>query len=346
MSQKVWGEEQTQFFYEIDPVAILGAAETFQLKVTGKFIQCPSMENRVYEIELSEPVWFDYLDHETQSVVAKFYRPGRWSKEQILEEHEFLLQLQERDIPAVAPLSIDGETLFKGEEHQIYFCLFPKIEGRSLQELSDEQFEILGRLLARVHDVGAISQFNHRVKLDIQNYGYDAINFLEKSPFVPPEISNEFIKNVQNHFDQISPLLERANYQRVHGDCHLGNLIWTGRGFYVVDFDDACLGPIAQDLWLLFPGIDEDSLKKRAVFLEGYQSMRPFDSRELSLVEPLRSIRLIHYNAWIGRRWEDPAFKKSFPQYDSIQYWHQLNEDIKRQVRSFEQILTYSHYDQ
>jgi Ser/Thr protein kinase RdoA (MazF antagonist) len=326
-----WCEESTRFFFDLQPERVLEAVERAGLESTGRCMALGSFENRVYEVEL-----------ETRArVVAKFYRPGRWSREQILEEHRFLLDLKDAEIPAVAPLefppgSSADPTLRKLEPAGIWYSLFPKVGGRAPDELSDEQLVRIGRLLARVHNVGATRDAPARVRLDVATYGRANLAALSDGGFLPAEVASPYRRAALALFELLEPRLAAARAQRIHGDCHLGNLLWSTQGPFFLDFDDMVRGPAVQDVWLLIAGRDEEALRQREVLLSGYTEMREFDRRELALVEGLRALRFIHFSAWIARRWQDPAFPLAFPQFGSPNYWGKELKDLEEQLSLLE----------
>lgn len=329
MSSFVWGATQTQFFHSLTPEHVLDAVETFGFKATGRVMQLNSMENRVYEVEVE-------LDHEPQSAsdnfkIIKFYRPGRWSKEQILEEHEFIWDLNEFEIPAIAPIKHDGQTLYQNPQG-LYFALFPKQGGRECDEWNDQLLEQMGRLLARLHNVGAAKQAQHRIRLDIESYGEKNLDFLLGSGKIP----NEYAAHYENLARQIislsTPLFDGIKYQRVHGDCHHGNVLLGATGPFLIDFDDMVIGPKVQDIWMVIPGRDDYSLRQRESLIASYQSMADFDYRELRLIESLRALRMIHFSSWIAHRYEDAAFQRVFPTFGSSQYWEKELHDLREQI--------------
>jgi Ser/Thr protein kinase RdoA (MazF antagonist) len=282
-----------------------------------------SMENRVYEVELDQdeaPVrdrWEAYR-------VVKFYRPGRWTKEQILEEHDFLSECREAEIPVVPPLTFpDGTTLSEVEGAGIYYAVFQKVGGRILDEMDDNQLRQIGRLLARLHGVGYRRPFKHRMTLSVPSYGRANIEYLRSNRLIPASVELHYVNVAERIFSLSESWFAEAAKQRLHGDCHIGNLLWSSGGCSIVDFDDSLMGPCVQDLWLLTPGRDAEAEAYRARLLEGYEMMRPFDRSTLRLIEPLRALRMIHFTAWIARRFEDPAFKRVFVDYGSERYWRE-----------------------
>lgn len=313
----------TQFFFELTPERVLDAVERLGVRCTGRVMALNSMENRVYEVELDldeAPLrdrWEAYR-------VVKFYRPGRWTKEQILEEHQFLLECQEAEIPVVAPLVFpNGETLAHVEGAGIFYSVFPKVGGRMLDEMSDSQLRQIGRLLARLHGVGARNPFAHRMALTIDSYGRSNIAYLQENKFIPASVEAHYMGLAERIFSACAPWFAQTATQRLHGDCHIGNLLWSASGCSIVDFDDSLTGPCVQDLWLLTPGRDAASHAQREHLLEGYEMMRSFDRTSLRLIEPLRALRMIHFTAWIARRYEDPAFKRVFVDFGSEVYWRE-----------------------
>ncbi len=326
---QMWGEGGTKFFYELGPDQIMAAVEQLGLSPTGRVLALNSLENRVYEIELSHPVNDGPQGH---FVVAKFYRPGRWTREQILEEHEFILDLEAEEIPVCAPLKFKGRTLSELSDQKIYYALFPKKGGRLSDELSDFQIENLGRLLARVHAVGRGKEAKHRLRLGPDTFALANLDFLEKSQTLPPHLMTSYQTTVHRLVDAMRPLFEKHPMQRLHGDCHMGNLLWRDEQVVMVDFDDMVVGPVAQDLWPILPGNDEHSNQQRALLIEAYESMGPFDHSQTRLFTPLKALRSINYASWIARRFEDPIFKQTFTWFGTDAYWQE-------QVHYLQQLL-------
>lgn len=308
-------------FYQLTPDVVIRAVEETGLRCSGHTLSLNSLENRVYDIGLENG------DH----VVVKFYRPGRWSREQILEEHEFLFLLKENEIPVVTPLPFeDGRTLHEAEE--IYFTVWPRVGGRVPDELSDEELEIIGRTLARIHNAGASKPAVHRITLSRKYYIEYPLRVFEEKDLVPRSLFERYRNSalqVANFFDEISHVVP---FHRIHGDCHIGNLLRGDEGWHIVDFDDFLTGPAVQDIWMITPGTDRESLRKRTILLDAYRSFRDFDESWLNLIRPLRAMRWIHYSAWIARRLEDPAFKNAFPHYGTHEYWEQETVDLEEEV--------------
>jgi Ser/Thr protein kinase RdoA (MazF antagonist) len=332
LSDYVWGNNKTQFFYDLRPEVILDAIDLLGLKTTGRCLPLNSMENRVYEIEVDRPD-SEIGSESDKFVVAKFYRPGRWTKEQILEEHQFLLDLKEAEIPVIAPMVFEGETLFELKEQNLFYTLFPRKGGRVPQEMNTEQLQIMGRLLARIHNIGAIKNSNHRIKISPVSFGEMNLNFLLEGKFLPPHLESSYKEVITSICNSSLPLFEGIKSHRIHGDCHWGNIIWREEeGPFFIDFDDMLVGPAIQDIWLVVPGTDHYGIEDRRVLIEAYDSMRSFDHRELKLVEPLRALRFIHFAAWTAKRWEDPSFKKAFVNFGTEGHWQGLLNDLKYQL--------------
>lgn len=346
MSQYVWGNKETQFFYQLDPLKILDSIDELGLKTTGRSLVLNSMENRVYEVEISEPL-NDGSSPSDHFVIAKYYRPGRWTKEQIEEEHLFLKDMRNHEIPAIAPLEFNGETLFTEKETGIHYCLFPKQGGRNPDEYNDDQLEQLGRLLGRIHSIGKARKAVHRLEINPSTFGKQNVSFLVDNGFLPPEIKELYRKVTDEIFEIIEPHFKNLQTHRIHGDCHAGNVLWhPTHGYYFIDLDDMLTGPAVQDVWLLLPGRDPKSVADRTVLLEAYETMNEFNWTELKLIEPLRTLRYIHFSAWIAKRWEDPFFKQAFPHFESADYWNVSYRDLLDQKEEIQkafdpQILDY-----
>lgn len=322
-------------FFELTPERVLRAVEAAGLRCTGRCLALNSFENRVYDVELE-------LDDDAEPArppganfrVVKFYRPGRWTPAQILEEHAFIRDLREAEIPAVGPVEFpDGGTLRAESESGILYSVFPKQGGRSPDELAPDQLRRIGRLLARMHVVGARRPAPHRLRLDVDTYGRANLEYLLKNSWIPVDFESRYRRAAEAIFAQVEPWFGGVETIRLHGDCHLGNLLWSSDGPYFVDFDDLVIGPPVQDLWLMMPGRDDEARRQWDALLEGYEEMREFDRRSLRLIEPLRSLRLIHYAAWVARRWDDPAFPRAFPEFNSHRYWRDQTEDLEQQLR-------------
>jgi Ser/Thr protein kinase RdoA (MazF antagonist) len=310
-------------YAELGPATVLDALETAGLRGDGRLLSLNSYENRVYQ------VWLE----DGGSVVAKFYRPGRWSDAQILEEHGFVRELAAREIPAVAPLELDGATL---RAHAGFrFAVFPRRGGRTPELEDRETLAWLGRYLGRIHATGAARAFATRPALDAESFGREPRDWLLAHDFVPDDLREAWVSAADLALQGVARCYGRAGALRtlrLHGDCHAGNVLWTEGGPHFVDFDDARTGPSVQDLWMLLSGDRPAMEKQLGHVLEGYRQFREFDERELALVEALRTLRLLHYSAWIARRWDDPAFPAAFPWFNTQRYWQDRILELREQI--------------
>jgi Ser/Thr protein kinase RdoA (MazF antagonist) len=340
MQDALWGDQQTQFFFELTPERVMDALEALALRPTGRCIALNSFENRVYDVEIEceqdnlqdKHLWANRR-------VLKFYRPGRWTEEQILEEHQFLSDLVKAEIPAIAPIAFGGDvTLHQMQVGQIWYAVFPKCGGRAPDELSPEQVRWIGRLLARIHNVGAARESRHRIKLNPGTYGRKNLEYLLSEGWIPPDFKSRYQKVVEDICKLIEPWFAGVSMQRIHGDCHLGNLLWNQNGPFFLDFDDMVRGPVVQDLWLLLSGRAAEGQRQLDILLEGYEELRSFDRSTLKLIEPLRALRFINYSAWIARRWKDPAFPQAFPQFGSHRYWSDETGDLESQLEMIKRL--------
>jgi Ser/Thr protein kinase RdoA (MazF antagonist) len=321
-----WGNSDTQYFYELNPDRILDAVDHLGYRCTGRCLALNSMENRVYEIEIDDP----NSESGLSNVIAKFYRPGRWSFEQIQQEHEFILDLQEADISAIPPLrSSQQQTVHLMEDSKIFYALFPRQGGRNPEELQDDQIKRLGHLMARVHNTGAQKKAPARLQLDPETYGLNSLDYLLEQESIPEDLECRYANVVEDICDASQALFDSAQTQRIHGDCHRGNLLWRMDQLYLVDFDDMVNGPCIQDLWLLLPGRDAESQRQRDLLFRTYNEIRDFDFHSIQLIEPLRALRYIHFSAWIAKRWSDPAFPLAFPLFGTRNYWLEQIQDLE-----------------
>jgi Ser/Thr protein kinase RdoA (MazF antagonist) len=313
--------DPTQAFFALTPERVLAAVERLGTRCTGRVLQLNSMENRVYEVELDIDLPPDAGRWDAYRVV-KFYRPGRWSKQQIDEEHEFLSDAAAAELPVVQPIPFaDGSTVETVDHAPILYTVFPKVAGRIRDELADDELEQIGRLIARLHNVGATKKFQSRLKLTVESYGFENLDYLKQHSLIPASVEQHYMRVAERIFTVTRDWFSDVPLQRIHGDCHLGNILWQGARCFMVDFDDSLMGPPIQDLWLLTPGRDEDSLRRQDLIIRGYSSMRPFDHSSARLREPLRALRMVHFTTWIAKRFEDPAFKRVFVDYGTERYW-------------------------
>jgi Ser/Thr protein kinase RdoA (MazF antagonist) len=320
--------ERSRPYEGLTPDAVLDALESTGLRGDGRLLALNSYENRVYQVSLEDG----------GAVVAKFYRPERWSDAQILEEHAYALELEAREIPVVAPQLLNGKTLheFKG----FCFTAYPRRGGRA-PELEDEKvLEWIGRFLGRIHAVGASAAFQGRPALTPDTFGTEPRDWLVASRMIPADlrdvwsgVAGEALQKVKSAFGQIQPL----KTLRLHGDCHVGNILWTDDGPHFVDLDDARTGPAVQDLWMLLPGDRANAEKCLKALLDGYMRFFDFDPRELHLVEALRTLRLLHYSAWLARRWDDPAFPAAFPWFGTQRYWQDRILELREQTAAMDE---------
>ncbi len=326
-------------FADLTPQAVLDALAAVGLDGDGRMIQLNSYENRVFQVFLESG----------DVVVPKFYRPGRWSDAQILEEHAFAAELAAREIPVVAPLVLAAvqpprePVMLAGAPPTLAhalgqrFGVSPRRSGRA-PELDDaDTLEWIGRFIGRIHAVGATRRFEHRWALDIETFGSGARDYLLANDWVAPEALPAWraaidtaLSEVRRAFDALAEL----RLLRLHGDCHLGNILWTDAGPHFVDLDDALTGPAIQDLWMLLSGDRASMTRQLGAVLAGYEDFMDFDWRELRLVEPLRTLRLIHHSAWIARRWSDPAFPVAFPWFAGSAYWGQQTIQLNEQIEA------------
>ena len=315
-------------YSELSPETILYAIESKGLQCDGRMQALNSFENRVYLIG---------IDDQTE-IVAKFYRPNRWSDNAIIEEHQFSLELLENEIPVVPPIEIGGNTLFCNvtNDGTVYrFSLFEKRGGRAPDLENFDTLEQMGRFLGRIHSLGAAQPFQHRPTLDIETYGKSSREFLLKNNFIPNDLLSAYDSLTNELLTAIEHSYERAgkiSLIRSHSDCHPGNILWTPEGPHIVDFDDARMTPASQDLWMFLSGDRTDMTAGLDALLEGYSQFYTFNPRELHLIEALRTLRLMHYYAWLARRWNDPAFKIAFPWFNSQQCWEQHILNLREQA--------------
>jgi Ser/Thr protein kinase RdoA (MazF antagonist) len=312
----------SDFFFELTPDRVLEAVEAGGFRLTGHCSPLTCLENRVYDLRLEDG----------RHVVVKFYRPGRWSRQAILDEHRFLAELREAEIPVCAPLAFaDGDTLH--EVSGIHYAVWRRTGGRAPDEFSDEQVAILGRLLARIHNVGAVGEARDRPRLVGGAVVLEPLAFLEARGFLPPACAGRYRAAVEEAARLYEARSEGVPVHRIHGDCHVGNLLHGDEGWFFLDFDDFVVGPAVQDVWMLLPGRDAEGARQRGLLVEAYQQFRDFDPRWLQLVEPLRGFRFVSYAAWIARRWEDPAFPDAFPHFGTAQYWENETRDLEEHVQ-------------
>jgi Ser/Thr protein kinase RdoA (MazF antagonist) len=325
---------QTRTFDLLAPQVVLGAVESaFGLELDGTLWAYPSYVNRVYGLAARDG----------QAYVAKFYRPGRWSEEALLEEHRFVLDCAEAELPVVAPLEDrDGQTLAAvtaagGEREESFdFALYPRRGGRSFDAESDADWVRLGGLIGRLHAVGERRQAEHRLTCTPQASTAGFLGELESAGVVPPKHAAEFFGLAREALSGIAPLFDGVGLQRIHGDCHRGNIL-DREGLLLIDFDDMMRGPAVQDLWLLLPDRARSSRRQLELILEGYEAFQPFERSTLRLVEPLRLMRLTYYLAWSARQRDDLRFRQSNPGWGGEAFWIKEIEDLRDQLAAIEE---------
>ena len=366
--------ETRHAFESLTPDVVLDALASVGLYGDGRLTALSSYENRVYLVHLEQGFARDAKFDSTapSSVVVKFYRPERWTDAQIQEEHDFSLELMKAEIPVVGPLVLNGQNLhhFAG----FSFSVSPQRGGRP-PELDDfEVLEWVGRFLARIHTVGAAKPFAHRPALNVQNFGIESMEWLLSHDMVPLDVQKTWEKTCKNAINLIvdkainTPAIAKNDLQndiknnsnkasiyegndkfaqniaiiRLHGDVHPGNILWTPTdakhgGPHFVDLDDARSGPAVQDLWMLTSGDRRQRTTQLSALIDGYEQFRPFDRRELALIEPLRTLRLIHYSAWLARRWQDPTFPINFPWFGTSDYWKSQIHTLEEQIEAMQE---------
>ncbi|KGE09101.1 MULTISPECIES: serine/threonine protein kinase [Burkholderia] len=319
-------------FAGLTPERVLDALDSVLipagLRTDGRLLALNSYENRVYQAGIEDG----------QPIVAKFYRPRRWSDAAILEEHGFVAELAAREIPAVPARAFEGRTLHEFEGFR--FSVFDRRGGRAPDLDRRDTLEWLGRFIGRIHAVGATQAYAERPVLDIRSFGYDSRDYLLSNEIIPVDLREAYRTVLALALEGVEAAFERAGEPRLlraHGDCHPSNVLWTDAGPHFVDFDDSRMAPAIQDLWLLLPGDRAGASSALADLLAGYEDFCEFDPRELHLVEALRTLRLIHYSAWLARRWDDPAFPAAFPWFNTHRYWEERVLELREQVGAMQE---------
>jgi Ser/Thr protein kinase RdoA (MazF antagonist) len=334
-------------FDSLTPDLVLDALDSVGLRGDGRLTALSSYENRVYQVQLEDG----------SAVVAKFYRPQRWTDAQIQEEHDFAAELMAAEVPAVGPLVLNDATLH--HFGSFAFSVSPRRGGRPPELDDDEVLEWIGRFLARIHTVGAQRPFTTRPTLNLQSFGTESMQWLLENDKVPLDVQSAWERQCTAALEMVekqAPILcgnclfspQRASDDgmrllRLHGDCHPGNVLWTptdaasGAGPHFVDLDDARMGPAVQDLWMLLSGERSQRTRQLGMLVDGYEQFRNFDRRELALIEPLRTLRLIHYSAWLARRWSDPTFPVNFPWFGSRDYWQGQVLMLEEQIEAMQE---------
>ena len=320
--------ETTAPYATLTPDLILNAIDSTGLRTDGRLLALNSYENRVYQVGIEDE----------KPLVVKFYRPARWTDEQILEEHAFTVELAAREIPAVPALVTGNSTLHAFEGFR--FALYPRRGGRAPELDDPDTLEWLGRFIGRIHAVGAIKPFVHRPAFDIESFGEAPREFLLDGEWIPAELHDAYSSVIDQALDGVHDCFDRAGsvvQLRLHGDCHPGNVLWTDDGPHFVDFDDARTGPAMQDLWMLLSGDRAAMTRQLSDVLAGYEDFAELDRRELGLIEALRTLRMIHYSAWLARRWPDPAFPAAFPWFHTTKYWQDQILELREQIAAMQE---------
>ena len=321
----------------LTPECLLDAIETTGLRCDGRLSTLNSYEDRVYQVWLA--------DHEGgESVVAKFYRPKRWSRAAILEEHAFALELADAELPIVAPMMLKGRTLH--EHAGFLFALTPRQGGRTPEFEDGETLRWLGRFIARIHAIGALNEFRHRPAIGWEEFGEAPVDYLLDHDFMPGDLRVAYESTVRDVLKRVKHRWRQCeagrgfDTLRLHGDCHAGNILWTdGKpgGPHFVDLDDARMGPAVQDIWMWLGGDRETRQRQLAAIIAGYREFFDFNPVELALIEPLRTLRMVHYAGWLARRWDDPAFPQSFPFFNTQRYWQDHILALREQAAALDE---------
>ena len=313
-------------FAALTPERVLEAADAVGFAPDGRLLALNSYENRVYRLGSAEGMR-----------VLKFYRPGRWSDAQILEEHRFALELAAAELPVAAPLEQGGRTLFCHAGFR--FAAFTCLGGREPELDLPGAREVLGRSLARVHQVGARARFAHRPAIDVERYGHRSRALVRASALLPEALAEQYARLsalLLERIERVYAEVGTVEWIRVHGDCHLGNLLWVETGPQFVDLDDCAMGPRIQDLWMLLSGEPQAQQAQWAELLSGYESFGSIDYRTVRLIEPLRALRMLHHAAWVCERWEDPAFPRAFPWFGEGRHWERYLADLAEQLANID----------
>ncbi|MCP5145842.1 MAG: serine/threonine protein kinase [Gammaproteobacteria bacterium] len=312
----------------LTPDTILDAFDSLGLRSDGRLLALNSYENRVYQVGIEDE----------KPLIAKFYRPERWSDEAIMEEHAFAAELADHEVPIVGPLEINGSTLHRHGGFR--FAVYPRQGGRTPEFADEATLEWMGRFIGRIHLVGQTAGFRHRGAIDIETFGQEPRDYLWQNGVVPASIREVWYGVTEQALQGVARCYQRAgdvNLIRVHGDCHAGNVLWTDHGPHFVDLDDCRMAPAIQDLWMLLSGQREEMQQQIVTIICGYEDFVEFDPRELHLVEALRTLRLLHYSAWLARRWDDPAFPAAFPWFGTQRYWEERILELREQIAAMDE---------
>ncbi len=313
-------------FAGLSPDRVLDAAASLGFEGDGRLFALNSYENRVYQMGRSEG-----------ALVLKFYRPARWTDAQIAEEHAFTAELAAAEMAVAAPVNVDGRTLFRFEDFR--FAVFPWLRGRSPELDAPEARAMLGRSLARLHRIGAVQPFRTRLALSVERLGFQARDQVLDSGLLPENMEESYLRATETLLERVERVFEEVGPTRqirLHGDCHLGNLLWDEHGPVFVDLDDCMTGPAIQDLWMLLSGSAAEQQQQWRDLSEGYEQFAMLDFGELRLIEPLRALRMLHHAAWLATRWSDPAFPRAFPWFGSVRYWEEHVNDLLAQAATID----------
>ncbi len=313
---------------QLTPDRVLDAVESVGFISDARIMTLNSYENRVYQVGIED----------SSPVIGKFYRPNRWNKEQILEEHQFALELQAMELPVVAPLvDKNGHSLHEFEGFA--FALFPRQGGHAPELDNLDNLLIMGRTLGRMHKLGAASDFTHRPAISLQRYGINSVCYLMENNFIPAALNEAYQTLTRDLLHRLECITQQHSWQsiRVHGDCHGGNILWRENAPHFVDFDDTCMAPAIQDLWMLLSGDRNEQSLQMAEILEGYCEFMDFNPAELNLVEYFRTLRLLNYSGWLAQRWDDPAFPKAFTWFNTERYWAEHILELREQLAALDE---------
>ena len=316
-------------FATLSPERVLDSVDAAGFLTNGRLLALNSYENRVWRVGLEDGTF----------LIGKFYRSGRWSDAAILEEHAFALELAAAELPVVPPLVVNGQTLLKDAD--LRYALFPNRPGRAPELDDPDTLRWIGRFLGRIHGRGGAARFRHRPRLTIARLGEESVRDVLAGPHLPAELRPAYQAATAAALDQVRAIFDAVGTVReirLHGDCHHGNILWTESGPHFVDLDDCMQGPAVQDLWMLLSGSRDDMTRQLAVLLEGYEDFAEFDRVEIGLIEALRTLRILHYAAWLARRWADPAFPANFPWFDSPRYWQDHVLALREQLGAMDDL--------
>jgi Ser/Thr protein kinase RdoA (MazF antagonist) len=321
--------ESSHPFQALTPDFIIDAVESQGFYCDCRNLVLNSYENRVYQIGIEDGT----------PLISKFYRPGRWSNEQIIEEHRFCFELTEHELSVVAPMrNGNGESLFMYKGFR--FALYPRQGGHAPEFDNLDNLLILGRMLGRIHRIGAVTPFSHRPPLDSRRFGYDSVALIRES-FIPPDYRPSYEAVTGQLLDAIDSIMAgigSVRFIRTHGDCHAGNILWRDNAPHFVDFDDARMAPAVQDLWMMLSGERPRQMAQLEALIKGYREFYDFNPAELRLIEVLRTLRMVHYSAWLARRWQDPVFPHTFPWFNTVNYWGEHILQLREQLAALEEV--------